>query len=79
MNNTDKALAEWTDLKGKIKVKWSKFNDTEVDALRDKMHLVSEQIQKTYGYTKDKAEQEYKDFKKSLDATVTPIEAAKPN
>ncbi len=77
--NTDKAQTEWTALKAKIKGKWSKFNDTEVDSFRGKMHLISDQIQKTYGSTKDKAEQEYKDFAKGLEAAVTPTEASKPN
>lgn len=76
---TDKALADWTDLKEKIKGRWSKFADSEVDGFRDKMHLISEHIQKTYGYTKDKAEQEYKDFKTGLAATVSPKDAPKVN
>jgi uncharacterized protein YjbJ (UPF0337 family) len=79
MNNSDQAQTEWTDLKGKIKSKWAKFSDTEVDAFRDKIDMISEQLQKTYGYTKDKAEQEYKAFKTGLGASVTPISASKPN
>jgi uncharacterized protein YjbJ (UPF0337 family) len=75
----DKALPEWKELRNKIKAKWSKLADLEVDGFKDNMHLISAKIQKAYGYTKDKAEQEYKDFRKSLEPTVTPVEKSKPN
>ncbi len=77
--STDKAQTEWTELKGKIKTKWEKFGEPELESFKGNMHSISEKIQKTYGYTKDKAEQEYKDFQKSLEPTVSVAEKAKPN
>lgn len=65
--SNDKATAEWTDLKGKIKSKWSKLADTDVDSFKGNMHLIADKVQTAYGYTKDKAQQEYNDFKKSLE------------
>jgi len=70
---------EWTELKGKIKSRWSKLIDTDVESFKDNMHLISEKVQKVYGITKDRAEQEYADFKKTLEAKPTPAEKAKPN
>lgn len=57
----------WTDMKSKIKTKWNKFSDSDVEGFKDKMHLISEKIQKVYSITKEKAEEEYKDFKKTND------------
>jgi uncharacterized protein YjbJ (UPF0337 family) len=74
----DKAQNEWTELKGKIKARWSKFADTDVESFKGNMHLISDKIQKAYGYTKDKAEQEYKEFTTSLAPTVSVAEKAKP-
>lgn len=76
---TDKATTDWNEIKGKIKSKWGKFADAEVDSFKGNMDLISEKIQKVYGYTKDKAEQEYKDFKKTLEPVVSTVEKAKPN
>ncbi len=77
--NTDTAQKEWTELKGKIKARWDKLVDQDIDTFKDNMHLISEKVQHVYGVTKDKAEQEYADFKKTLDSKVTPEEKSKPN
>jgi uncharacterized protein YjbJ (UPF0337 family) len=77
--STEKTPMEWSELKGKIKQKWAKFADADVDSFKGNMQLISEKLQKTYGYTKDKAEQESTEFQKTLEPTVTPIEKAKPN
>lgn len=69
MNTTTKP-PEWTHIKGKISAKWSKFTDGDIEKFKDKMEAISEQIQKTYGHTKEKADQEYKDFQKELSAPV---------
>jgi uncharacterized protein YjbJ (UPF0337 family) len=76
--SNDKATAEWTDLKGKIKSKWSKLADTDVDSFKGNMHLIADKIQTTYGYTKDKAQQEYNDFKKSIEPKTSGPEENKP-
>lgn len=77
--SADKATTEWNETKSKIKSKWSKLADVDVDSFKGNMDLITEKIQKAYGYTKDKAEQEYKDFKKTLEPAVTVAEKAKPN
>ena len=64
--NKDAAQGGWTELKGKIKTKWAKLNDNDIDELKGNMEQIAGKIQKTYGYAKEKAEQEYRDFKKSL-------------
>ncbi len=59
--------SRWTDLKGKIKSKWSKFNDDDIESLRDNMdRLTVNRLQKVYGYEKDRAEREYQEFKRTL-------------
>jgi uncharacterized protein YjbJ (UPF0337 family) len=59
----------WTDIRGKIKTKWSKFADADLDGFKGNMNSISEKVQKVYGLTKDKAEQEYNDFKKTIEKT----------
>lgn len=74
--NNDKAAAGWTDLKGKIKSKWSKLADADVDSFKGNLHLITDKVQAAYGYTKDMAQQEYNDFKKSLEPKT--VDAEKP-
>ncbi|MGE3975415.1 MAG: hypothetical protein AB7F59_12900 [Bdellovibrionales bacterium] len=69
--NTEKAQQEWTDVKSKIKARWDKFVDTDVEKFRGNMHLIAARVQSVYGVTKDKAEQEYNDFKKTLEAAAS--------
>lgn len=77
--NTNKTQMEWTEIRGLIKQKWSKLAEADIEGLKGNMSLISDKLQKLYGYTKDKAEQEYTDFKKTLEPAVAPAEAARPN
>ena len=78
-NSKQEVKQEWSEIRGKIKAKWGKLMDTDLDSFKDNLHLITEKVQKVYGVTKDKAEQEYKDFKKTLEAKPTDAEKAKPN
>lgn len=69
---TDQTKVGWPEVKDKIKQKWDKLVDVDVDGFKGNMHLISEKLQKVYGYTKDKADQEYSEFKKTLEHITTP-------
>jgi uncharacterized protein YjbJ (UPF0337 family) len=64
--NTQTLQNNWSDVKAKIKARWSKFNDSEIDGFKDNFDKMSAQIQKTYGISKEQAEKEFADFKQSL-------------
>lgn len=64
--NQDTAQGNWTELKGKIKAKWAKLADNDIDEIKGNMENIAGKIQKAYGYAKERAEQEYKDFKAAL-------------
>jgi uncharacterized protein YjbJ (UPF0337 family) len=64
--NTQTLQNNWSDVKAKIKTRWSKFNDTEIDGFKDNLDKLSAQIQKTYGVAKEQAEKELGEFKHSL-------------
>jgi uncharacterized protein YjbJ (UPF0337 family) len=60
--NEDVLKGKWKELKGGVKEKWGKLTDddlTQVEGNKDKLLGL---LQQKYGYAKDKAEQEYKDF-----------------
>jgi uncharacterized protein YjbJ (UPF0337 family) len=60
--NADILKGKWKEIKGSIKQQWGKLTDddlTEAEGHEDKLIGA---LQKRYGYTREKAEQEYKDF-----------------
>lgn len=62
--NMDTIKGRWTELKGKIKQEWSKLTDDDLQGVEGNMDEISGRIQKVYGYSKEKAVEEYSAFKK---------------
>jgi uncharacterized protein YjbJ (UPF0337 family) len=60
--NEDILKGKWKEIKGEIKVKWGKLSDDDLTAVEGKKEKLLGILQQKYGYAKDKAEQEYKDF-----------------
>ena len=70
--NTNTVHNNWSDIKAKIKTKWSKFSENELESFKGNLDKVSAQIQKTYGVAKEQAEKEFGEFKKTLQSMKTP-------
>lgn len=64
--NKDTAEGVWTETKGKIRSKWANFTDNDVEEIKGNLEQIAGKLQKTYGWAKEKAEQEYKEFIASL-------------
>ncbi len=60
--NADVLKGKWKELKGGVKEKWGKLTDddlTQVEGNEDKLIGL---LQKKYGYSKEKAQEEYEHF-----------------
>jgi len=68
--NSSIIQGNWHELKGKIKTKWAKFSDSDLDALNGNLEQLAGKIQKVYGYGKEQAEREFNEFKKALDTKM---------
>jgi uncharacterized protein YjbJ (UPF0337 family) len=64
--NSSTFQGNWSELKGKIKTQWAKFNDDDLETLKGNLDQLSGKIQKVYGYGKEQAEREYNEFKQKL-------------
>ncbi len=53
---------KWKEIKGGIKEKWGKLTDDDLTEAEGKEDKLLGALQKRYGYTKEKAKQEYDDF-----------------
>ncbi len=60
--NEDILKGKWREIKGGVKEKWGKLTDDEITQIEGKQDKLLGLLQKAYGYSKEKAEQEYKKF-----------------
>jgi uncharacterized protein YjbJ (UPF0337 family) len=60
--NEDVMKGKWKEIKGGIKEQWGKLTDDDITEVQGKQEKLMGILQKTYGYSKEKAEQEYKEF-----------------
>lgn len=60
--NKDEARGNWKQFKGKFKEKWGKLTDDDLTVIEGKRDQLVGKIQERYGYAKDEAERELKDW-----------------
>lgn len=60
--NKDIYQGKLKELKGSIKEKWGSLTDDDVIEVEGKTEKLVGILQKKYGYTKDKAQEEYNKF-----------------
>ncbi len=63
--NREAMQSNWKLLKDRIKLNWSELGEKDLESFKGTMHEAIDSLQKTYGYSKDQAQQEYENFKKS--------------
>ncbi len=60
---TEIAKGNWNELKGEIKKTWGKLSDDDLTFAEGSADEIIGKVQKAYGYTKDRAKQEFDSFK----------------
>ena len=60
--NEDIFKGKWKELKGSVKEKWGKLTDDDVTRVEGKTEKLVGILQEKYGYSKDKAQEEYNQF-----------------
>jgi uncharacterized protein YjbJ (UPF0337 family) len=68
--NQDIFEGNWRQLKGKVKEKWGKLTDDDLDVISGRRDQLAGKIQERYGIMREQAEEQIRDFEKSY--TVTP-------
>ena len=53
---------KWSEVKGEVKKRWGKLTDDDLMIISGKKEKLVGVLQKKYGYSKEKAEEEYKSF-----------------
>jgi len=60
--NEDIFKGKWKELKGSVKEKWGDLTDDEITEVEGKTEKLVGILQAKYGYSKDKAQEEYNKF-----------------
>jgi len=60
--NQDRISGNWKQFKGKVKEQWGKLTDDDLNVVEGKRDQLAGRIQERYGYTKEQAEKEMKDW-----------------
>ena len=60
--NKDQTEGNWKQFKGKVKEKWGKLTDDDLTVVEGKRDQLVGKIQERYGYQKEEAEKELKNW-----------------
>jgi len=60
--NEDIFKGKWKEIKGSVKAKWGNLTDDDVTKVEGQSEKLVGILQKKYGYSKDKAQEEYNQF-----------------
>ncbi|MBP6219283.1 MAG: hypothetical protein KA436_11905 [Oligoflexales bacterium] len=63
----------WENVRAKIRIKWDKITNDEIESLQENMGELVSILEKKYGYAKDHAEDEYRRFKSSLSTVANEV------
>ena len=63
--NEDRIGGNWKQFKGKVKEKWGELTDDDMTVVEGKRDQLVGKIQERYGYEKDRAEKEVKEWEDS--------------
>lgn len=66
MMNMAETISEWKRTKIMVKARFAKLSDESIESLRGNLDRLSATLQKTYGFAKERADQELADVKASL-------------
>jgi uncharacterized protein YjbJ (UPF0337 family) len=63
--NTDQMQGQWKQLKGKVKEKWGKLTDDDLDIIAGKRDQFIGKLQERYGYSREQAERDLTDWERT--------------
>lgn len=64
--NTDVIKGKWKQLSGTLKEKWGKLTDDDLQAADGHAEYLVGKLQERYGWTRERAEEEVRDFSRRL-------------
>jgi len=69
--NADTLKGQWHQVKGEVKTQWGKLTDSDLDQIAGQSEKLIGVIQERYGYARDRAEQEVRNFQAEMDTETS--------
>jgi uncharacterized protein YjbJ (UPF0337 family) len=64
--NEDKIKGNWKQLTGKLKAKWGKLTDDDIQVAEGNSEYLAGKLQERYGIARDEAERQIREFDRTL-------------
>ncbi|MGH8264923.1 MAG: CsbD family protein [Steroidobacterales bacterium] len=64
--NHDRLQGNWKQFKGKVREKWGKLTDDQLDVINGRREVLAGKIQELYGLSRDEAERQIKDWERTI-------------
>jgi uncharacterized protein YjbJ (UPF0337 family) len=62
----DRIAGNWAQWKGRVRERWGKLNDDQLDVIAGRREQLSGRIQEAYGLDKDEAERQLRNWQRNL-------------
>jgi uncharacterized protein YjbJ (UPF0337 family) len=69
MFNSDRFEGNWKQFKGKVREKWGKLTDDDLDVIDGRREQLVGKLQERYGIVRDEAEKQLKEWEKTVEKT----------
>jgi uncharacterized protein YjbJ (UPF0337 family) len=66
MKNWDRIGGNWTQWKGRVRERWGKLTDHQLDVVAGRRDQLSGHIQEAYGLSRDEAERQLRNWERNL-------------
>jgi uncharacterized protein YjbJ (UPF0337 family) len=66
MKNWDHIAGNWTQWKGRVRERWGKLTDDQLDVVGGRREQLSGRIQEVYGVSKDEADRQLNNWQRNL-------------
>lgn len=64
--NEDKIEGQWKQLRGKLKTRWGKLTDDDLDVAEGNTDYLAGKLQERYGIARDEAREQLRDFERGI-------------
>ena len=62
----DRISGNWTQWKGRVRERWGKFTDDQLDVIAGRREQLAGRIQEAYGLARDEAERQLRNWERNL-------------
>jgi len=77
--NWDRISGKWTEFKGKVRERWAKLTDDDIARIAGKRDQLLGVLQERYGWVREQAERQIKDFESTADESMSPMGTERPS